>query len=315
MRLDWSDLQVFLAAYRTGSLTGAAKVLKVNPTTVGRRLTAFEQQIGAPLLLRKDGVYIVSSPGEAVLGHALQMELHAQLAENQILGAADKLAGRVRLATTSDFSSAFLIHHLKPLREAHPEILIELITTDDLVDIERGEADIAIRFNEAGLPPPMDTSKTEAHIERIGEIGLSVFASEEYLEENGCPERGDHFAGHSLIIPTSESRYKPPQSWLDGNTGRNKVALYTATLSEMTAATDAGLGIAVLPFFMVLRYPRLRQIMPPRTLCSRAIWLLVPGAVRRVQRVRVVQDFLSELFERSLPLLSGHFSPSIIPAR
>jgi DNA-binding transcriptional LysR family regulator len=304
MHLDWSDLQLLLALYRSGSQTGAAEVLQVNPTTVGRRLAAFEQQIGAPLLIRGDGGYSATVSGEAVLEHALQMEQHARLAENQILGAADKLEGRVRISTTADFASSFLVHHLDALREAHPEIMLEMMTSDGRVDIDRGEADIAIRFNPAGLPPPLDP-KSDAQIQRLRPIGLGSYASAEYLEKRGSPERSDVFTGHDIIVTSGASHYAPPQSWLDANRSGNRITVMAGSLSEMAAAAVAGYGIAVLPAFMVQFHPALSQISPPMVITTRETWLMVPAAMRRVQRVRIVHDYLCDLMERAGPALSG----------
>src|SRR5262250_1812616 len=146
--LDWSDLRYFLRAAQAGTLAGAARAMGVEHSTIGRRLSALERTLGAPLVIRSpDGLHL--TPLGASLVPLVEGVERAVLA---VHGRATQSDARVRLAMPTGFTALFSAN-LARLREAQPHLTLELITGSKLVDLKHGEADLAIR---SGLVTDLD---------------------------------------------------------------------------------------------------------------------------------------------------------------
>src|SRR5258708_1826183 len=147
---DWGDLRFFLAAARAGSTLGAARELRVNQTTVARRIAALEDALGARLFDRHQDGYRLSEAGTAILGQAEHVAAEAETLERLIAQRSRQLSGVIRVTTVEIIANMMLTPWLSEFMDLYPDIRVEVIVTDQRLDLSRGEADIAIR---AGYMP------------------------------------------------------------------------------------------------------------------------------------------------------------------
>jgi len=308
--VNWDDLKVFLAVQRKGSFAAAGRSLGVNATTVGRRITGFEEHLGARLFTRTADGLVATPTAEALLGAAEQMERQAKSVARQIAGEDARLEGVVRLAATSDFSSAFLLDQLGAFRRRHPEIELDLLTSTGLHDLSRGAADLAVRFSTPGQGVPSGRQgPTDVLAQRVCRLGVGVFASRAYLDTAGMPDDIEGFEGLDLVIPPESMHFIPGHSWFQQMRPDNRVALTVDSIQAIVAATSAGFGLCAIPCFMAAHQPELVRIGAPQTVDERDLWLMMPADLKRVARVRAVREFLLEVFETWEPVLTGRVSP------
>ncbi len=180
--LDWDDLRFFLAIARTGSLTAAARELRVTQSTVGRRLASLESSLGARLLHRTPEGYVLTLAGEAILGQAERVEAEALSVERAVGGRDAQLEGIVRVAAVETLASHVLAPCFCALQSRSPEIVIELLADVRQLSLAMREADVAVRL-----------SRFEQHdliARRIGGLAYGLYASPAYLERHGEPDFG-----------------------------------------------------------------------------------------------------------------------------
>ena len=182
MSLNWDDLRFLLALRRAGSLGAAARLLKVEQSTAGRRLTSLEAALGAQLVARTPEGVVLNEAGLLVAGVAEGFDARIEDLTRRIGGEDRRPEGIVRLATTESMTT-FLMAGLVPLREEHPKIHVQLVVGSAALDLMRREADLAVRlFREKS--PALVTRK-------IGDIGWTLYASRAYVERTGVMPGAD----------------------------------------------------------------------------------------------------------------------------
>ncbi len=302
---NWDDLRVFLAAHRGRSLAAAGRALGIDATTVGRRLAALEAAARTTLFQRTLAGLVPTAAADAIVEATRMMERQALLVARQITGDDTKVQGLVRLAVTDQFASHFLVDHLARLHVMHPGIELELVTSDRLADLARGDADLALRFSPPGKAIPLASGASEVLAQKVGSVAVAVFASARYLAANGAPSGAYDLDGRDVVIPRASASFFPGAQWFRAAEARGKVVLRTDGLTGMAAATAAGLGLSALPVFMTLRYPHLTRIGKRTAVDERDVWLLVAADLRRVARVAAVREFLVQVLKDEAGILAG----------
>jgi len=286
--IDWDDLRVLLAIHRTGSLAGAAANLDINPTTVGRRLSALEERAETRLFDRTPDGYVLTAAGRDILPRAERMEAEALGAEREIAGADGRLSGVVRVTVTEMLATRFIAHHLARFAARCPEITLDLWCTNTVVNLSRREADVALRLARPREPDVI--SKPLAAIE------LALYASPAYLAARGAPadaERG--LAGHTVIGFASSPPFRRENLWFDARTEGARVAMRSDSVSSIYAATAGGLGIALLPRAVADHDPRLVRVPTESSPEPRTVWQAMHKDLRGSARVRAVTELFAEI--------------------
>jgi len=296
MDLLWDDIRVFLAIASERTLSAAARRLRLDQSTVGRRLAALEAATSTRLFDRTPDGYLLTAAGEAVLPDTREIEAAAISVERKLIGRDARLAGRVQLATSDSFAAWFLVPRLKALREAHPGISVELITGNPPVNLARREADVSLRFSRPEQP----------HVvaRQLGQAAWALFGADSYVERLGLPRLRSQLDGHDLIAFGDQLRGTVGARWLSENGARGHVVLRSDSLLSQAAAVAAGLGICPLPCLFGDTQPHLRRL-PPGIVGHHDIWLVVHPDVRTSARVRLVMDYLTALIQEEAALLSG----------
>jgi len=285
---EWSDYRYFLAVARAGSLSAAARRLRVNQSTVGRRLASLEAAAGARLFDRTPEGFVLTPAGESVRADVERLEDGFLAVERRLEGGDARVAGTVRLATTEAFAVMFVVPHLKALKARHPELSIDLLTGIQPVDLARREADLAVRL---GIPP----KQPNLVVRRIGTVEFALYAAKSYLAARGRPNLRTSLRGHTVVGYGGEMATVPIARWINENRGDAEVAFRANTISAVVEAVAAGLGLGVLPCGLG---DRLLVRVRSATLGASPIWTIVHEDLARTARVRAVLEFLSDVLRR-----------------
>jgi molybdate transport repressor ModE-like protein len=291
--LDWEDIRVFAALARHGSLSAAARALLVNHATIARRVQSLQDALGERLVERRPDGYVLTPAGTRTLIAATDMEVAA--ASMARSGPDDSPRGLVRINAPPSLSQRFLVPRLARLSRQHPGLDIDVATGFRAVSLERREADIAVRL---GRPEDGDVIA-----KRLAPLGFGFYASAAYLDQ---VDRGMEAA---LIGFDEANTYLPEASWLARHFPRMRVAFRATGQVAQAAAAKESAGIALLWHFIVRKEDQLIPcqlgVVPP----TRDIWLVTRRQDRKDLPIRLVSDFLSEIFEQEASLFEGPSQP------
>jgi DNA-binding transcriptional LysR family regulator len=268
----WDDLRIFLAVHRFGSHERAARSLGIDPTTVGRRLTALESTLGARLFLRTPERLQVTTAGLRLLTHAERIEAEALEAEREVLAADARLEGSLRVTATDGLVHYVLLPALAEFRQQHPLLTIDLRVDVRLLDLSRREADVAIR-----LVKPKEPSLIAR---RVGELRWALFASQAYLDRRGSPRSLTALAAHDFIGFEAALDDLPQTKWLRRTVPEPRYVVRATSTTAQVVACAEGHGVALLPAFVASREPRLKQLLPRSVVPSRQIWAVIHSDLR-----------------------------------
>jgi DNA-binding transcriptional LysR family regulator len=289
--LDWDDLRFFLAVARHRTMSEAARALRVAQPTVGRRIAAFERQLGARLFVRSGTGWALSPAGQGILSNAEEMEAQAIAAENQASGRDAGLDGDVRITASEWMIATMLAPRLKPFLARHPALSIDLVAEARHLNLFRREADVALR--------PSKFQQLEIVQRAIAVIEFGLYASGDYLARMGTPDFAAKGQGHVLVAAgVGMGNTIVDVAWLPPLVGRARVASRTNGRLGMAALAAAGVGIACLPRPLGDATPGLRLIPTPEPGPRRQLWMGVHRSAKAIRRVKAVTDFLTGAFAR-----------------
>jgi len=288
----WDDVRYFLEVSRGGTLAAAGKKLGVDYTTVGRRITALERELGAKLFERTPDGFVSTEAGEELRAAAERMEAAALDLERRALGADRRLSGAVRIASTETMAQALILPAVRALHERHPDIRVHVLTGAARLDIARREADLALRY----LRP----EKGSLISRRVARVAFAAYASKEYLAKHPVPPAGASLAGHDSLLLEEGIR-----SWQPSRLPDARVVLRANGLPALLEAAALGLGIATLLCWSADRHPLLRRVWPSAPPELDDLYLVVHEHVQRTGRVRALIQALDERCAQAQPELLG----------
>lgn len=293
--LEWGDLRYLLAVSRAGSFAAAARRLRVDQATVGRRLRALQEAAGTPLLERTARSLTLTEAGRRAVAAAEAMDDAALRLESTLDAARPEVAGVLRITATDALVTGLLAPRVGSLLARHPALAVELHPSNARLSLSRREADLAVR-----LARPVEPAVAAR---RAGALGFALYASRSYLRSRGRPTAAT-LRGHPLLgYDRSAGAAVPAASgWVDEVPG-GRVVLRTATAAALAAAAAEGLGVAALPCFVADADPRLVRVVPE--VRTRELWIAVHGELRRSPRARVGLEFLSQVLAREAAALRG----------
>lgn len=288
---NWDDLRVFLAVARAGSLSGAARTLGVNHSTVFRRIGAFETGLGVRLFERLPSGYLLTPAGEELHEGALRVEEEIASLSRKVTGQDLRLSGTVRVTTVDMLAFGLLPRHLAGFRDAYPGIDLELVVGNATLSLGRREADVALRVGNA--PPETLVGR------RVGRLAFAVYGSADYRARRLEPDLALHdWIGFDAEHEALVRRFA---HFLPGV----RPALRTNSVAAALAAAGAGLGLAALPCGLADLEPDLVRVAPLPDDFTLDLWLLTHEDLRQTARIRAFLDFLAEALAREAPLLEG----------
>ncbi|WP_374468463.1 LysR family transcriptional regulator [Ferrovibrio sp.] len=283
--LDWDDLRHFLALADDGSLSAAARRLRVEHATVARRVAALESATGVKLVDRRAGRYVLTPDGRRVADYARRMESEAFSIERLLRAAQNDLAAEMTITAPPLIASHLIAPRIALLRRDHPNLRLRLLGDSRTLSLPRREADIALRLNR-----PDDAALM---IRKIGSMTYRLYGSATYLKKRAK-------ADYEFIAFDESLDHVPQQSWLNGLLAGRPVVLRSNDLAVQHAAALAGVGIAALPDFLGTS-TGLRQADPAHGVTTRDVWLTYHEDMRDSPGIPVLTDFLAGCLAQEKP--------------
>ena len=282
---EWSDLRYFLAVARSGKLTAAARRLKVEHSTVSRRLAALETALGARLFDKEPDGYKLTADGEKLLPSAESMEAIALASQSHLADSNKSVSGTVRIGAPDGFGSHFLAPRIARMAESHPDLEIQLIALPRIFNLTKREADVAI-----GLSRPKEK---RLRGDKLIDYRLKMYAAPSYLAKHPTIRSTAALAEHSFIGYVDDLIYAPELDYLRLAAKDIRASLKSSTLVAQLEMTLAGAGICILPNFLARQHPELKCVLANDVELTRTFWLVVHADIRNLARVRVVSDFIA----------------------
>ena len=285
--VDWEDIRHFLAVAQSGTLSGAARNLKVDHATVSRRLAALEAALDVRLIDRLPRSCRLTTVGRQVLERAKEMEASAHGISRLAQAAHAPLVGRVTLSAPPVLVAHLFVEHLARFRAEYPDIRLSLSAQGQQISLSRREADVAVR-----LVRPKEAGSVAR---KIGTMPFGLYAQRSYTHL-ASPERWQFVAFDENYSD------RPQQHWLLGIAGGRPVACELNHISEHLMAARAGVGVAGLPCFIGDKDRELVRVGADAPSFSRDIWLLVHRDLRNTPAVRAVTDFATVVISENRDL-------------
>ncbi|WP_249674780.1 LysR family transcriptional regulator [Pseudomonas abieticivorans] len=277
---DWENLRVFLAVARAGSLSGAARALKVDHATVSRRLNALEAQLNVRLVDRQPRACHLTAVGLQVHTLAAEMEANAFAVERLVRAEQSPAAGRVTVSAPPVLASNFLAGTLSQFCKLYPQVQLSIASQAQSVSLGRREADIAVRLYRPTEP--------DSVTRKLGDMPFALYASQHY-EHLGTP------AEWAFIAYEPQYADMPHQKWLLSAAQGRKVVCEVSDITTQHAVARTGVGVAGLPTFIGDADPLLRRLPCEGDGFSREIWLVVHADLRHSPLLRAVMGFIVQV--------------------
>jgi DNA-binding transcriptional LysR family regulator len=282
--IGWDLYRSFLGVLREGSLSGAARVLGITQPTVGRHIAALEKALDVALFIRTQQGLVPTETALSLRTYAEAMESTAASMERAASGQGEGVRGVVRISTSEVVGVEVLPPLVTRLREQHPDLKVELVLTNQVQDLLRLEADIAVR---------QVRPRQEQLIARsIGRIDLGLYAHQDYLRRRGTPRRIADFAGHSIIgYDRPSDLVRNAGESLKGFT-RDVFSLRTDNDLAQLALIRCGAGIGVCQAPLAKRNAALVRLLPRSFALPLETWVTMHEDLRNVPRCRAAFDAL-----------------------
>lgn len=298
--LDWDDLRVFLHVGRTGCLSIAARQLRIDHSTASRRISRLEFSVGAGLFERHRTGLRLNETGQMLLEQVEEMENGVIAIREHMQKGRTEVTGIVRVATLEGIASLYLSPRLDRLRTRLPGIKLELVTSSQVVHVDRREADIFLGF--------FQPSGKAMAVERIGAFRLGLYASPSYLARKGMPACPAELCRHDFITYIDDLIQLDAVRWLDEVIREPRVAFRSNNMIAQIGAAAAGEGLVLLPVFAAEAYETLVPVLFDRVAVRRDIWLSAHRDSQFTLRIKAMVRFLKAIVAEDQTFLLGEGS-------
>ncbi len=284
--MDWDKLRIFHAVADAGSLTHAGDTLHLSQSAVSRQIRALEESLGTTLFHRHARGLILTEQGELLFEATSSMAKRLDTAAARIRDSEEEVFGELRVTTTTGFGSLWLAPRLPALYAKYPDLKIDLMLEERVLDLPMREADVAIRMKEP--------SQADLIRKRLMGVRMRLYASPDYLARHGTPSQIEDIAGHRLIcqnpgatqvsagaVLVAHLMSYEPRSTL-------KVNNYFGVLQGVVS----DLGIGVLPDYLTQDFPALLRVLPDVESAEVPVFLAYPEELRQSKRVTAFRDFV-----------------------
>ena len=291
-RFNWALVKSFLAVLDAGSLMAAARRTGNQQPTLSRHLSELEAQLGTPLFERTGRGVSALPAALAIADAARQMQQGAETLARTLAGRRDQTTGTVRITTSMVAATYLLPPVLAELHRQEPGIQLELVASNQLTNLLRREADIAVRM----LRPEQSSLVAR----KLGKVGIGAYAHERYLERAGTPREPAELARHTLIGYATDDLIERGFAALGLPLKRNSFAIRTDDQVAYGMLVAQGAGIGFVAHYNAPHWPGVRRVLPQLPIPPLPCWLAVHREIRSSKVVRTVYDFLADALPRRL---------------
>ncbi|WP_126452906.1 LysR family transcriptional regulator [Sulfuriflexus mobilis] len=280
--LEWNDLRFVLAVCRQGTLSGAARELGVNHSTVFRRIGAIEEKVAMRLFERLPTGYVMTEASEAMLKSAEIIEAEMFNLSRKLVGGDTRLSGALHVTAPDALAIEILLPHIVSFCRTYPGIELNLSVENSFLDLSLREADVAIRSTTT--PPETAVGR------RLCNLGATIYGASQYLDDHS----GATLEEYAWLMPQKNQGWFSANQWLAQHHPEASVVFRSNTLLALFEAVKQGLGVAPLPFFLADPEVGLKRVLAPPKEFTSELWLLTHPDLRRTARVRAFVEFLRE---------------------
>ncbi|AKQ41674.1 transcriptional regulator, LysR family [Aurantiacibacter atlanticus] len=294
--MNWNDIRVFHAVARAGQISRAAAILKVDPTTLGRRLRRLERHLEVTLFERTREGQTLTEAGEMLM---LKAEAMAEAARHidEVPSLKSGLTGSLRISVSEGFGSQFLTPYVEEFARDHPNLVIELVANSGFLSPSRREADIAVMLSRPKAGPVLCS--------KLADYQLMLYASSDYLARNGKPSSPAELATkHTLISYVPDLLYAPELNYLDDFHSGLAAQIRSSSINAQHRLIAEGAGIGVLPRFIARQTDELQSVCPDYAI-TRSFWLVTHRDTQNLARVRAGMEWLADCVKAGRGRLKG----------
>jgi DNA-binding transcriptional LysR family regulator len=286
--MDWDKLRIFHAVADAGSLTHAGDKLNLSQSAVSRQVRALEEALNATLFHRHARGLILTEQGELLFDATRAMTKRLDTASARIRDSEEEVFGELRVTTTTGFGTLWLAPRLPHLYEKFPELKIDLMLEERVLDLPMREADVAIRMKEP--------SQADLIRKKLMTVQMQLFASQDYLDRRGTPMKTEDITDHRLISQN-------PSSAQVGAGATMVQMLLTHDVQSMLTVNNYfgvlqgvinGLGIGVLPDYVTQDVDGLVRVLPDVESAEVPVFLAYPEELRQSKRISAFRDFVQD---------------------
>jgi DNA-binding transcriptional LysR family regulator len=291
-QFDWSLIRSFLAALDHGSLLGAARALGSTQPTLGRHIAELESQLGVVLFERTGRGLLPTEMAGRLADSARAMESSAHQLVRSVSGAQAGVSGTVRITASQPVACFVMPTVLAQMRTALPEVQVELVASNQVSNLLRREADIALRM--------IQPDQASLVAKRIAKVTLGTYAHRDYLRRRGTPRQIADLLSHELIGNDRDETILRAFADFGYPVSHEAFAFRTDDLIAYWEAVRAGLGIGFLADYLARTDNQLLPLLPMLKIPPIPIWLTVHREIRTSPRIRAVYDFLAAAIPKAL---------------
>ncbi|PTM92627.1 LysR family transcriptional regulator VtlR [Mycoplana dimorpha] len=289
MALDWDKLRIFHAAAEAGSFTHAALKLHLSQSAISRQVSALEQDVGIKLFHRHARGLILTEQGEILYRTAHEVLMKLESVRVQLTETTEKPSGKLRITTTVGLGQGWLTDKVQEFLALYPDMQVQLLLDNEELDVNMRHADCAIRLRE---PQQSDLIQR-----KLFTVHMHVYAAPSYINRYGEPQSIDDLDHHKIItFGEPAPNYLLDVNWLqiagrDSDNPRPSV-LQINSLTSIKRACLLGIGIAMLPDYIVGRDPGLLQLVTNADVPSFDTYFCYPHEMKNAAKLKVFRDFI-----------------------
>lgn len=287
--MDWDKLRIFHAAAQAGSFTHAGEMLNMSQSAVSRQVGALEQELGIPLFHRHARGLLLTEQGDLLFRTARDVMMKLDAVQARLADSREKPSGVLRVTTTVGLGTSWLTSRIHEFLEIYPDVELQVILDDSELDLAMRQADVAIRLRQPVQPDLIQR--------RLFTVHFHLYASPSYLRRYGSPSTVADLDNHRLITFGEQgASYLREMNWVE-TAGRaadqpRRPTLKINSVVAIKRAVQRGIGIALLPDYLVEPEAGLVQLIPEADLPEYHTYFVYPAELKSTARVRAFRDFI-----------------------
>ncbi|GGA10324.1 LysR family transcriptional regulator [Neptunicoccus cionae] len=286
--MDWDKLRIFHAVADAGSLTHAGDALHLSQSAVSRQIRALEETLGVTLFHRHARGLILTEQGELMFDATSSMSKKLESTEARLRDSEDEVFGELKVTTSVGFGSLWLSPRMGRLYDRYPDLKIDLMLEERVLDLPMREADVAIRMKEP--------SQADLVRRRLMDVNMRFYATQPYLDKFGTPESFEELRSHRIVSQNlTAQQVTASLNWI-------RPILAGEHLSHLTVNNYFGVlqavlynvGIGLLPSYVTVDFPQLIRVLPDDQSHQVPVYLAYPEELRHSKKVAIFRDFVLE---------------------
>ncbi|TCO70576.1 LysR family transcriptional regulator [Rhodovulum euryhalinum] len=283
--MNWDDMRLFLAVARAESLTGAGKVLRLDPATLGRRIARLEETLGTALFARSPRGYGLTEAGERLMDRAVQAEQALTEGAEELRGQGGQLTGLVRIGAPDGVANFLLPQVTAAICDANPGLEVQIVALPRVFNLSRREADMAIAVS------PPETGRLT--VQKVTDYHLHLVAHRDYIARHKAIRGLGDLAGHRVVGYIPDMIFDRELDYLS-EIGVERVALASNSVAVQLNWLRAGAGLGIVHDFAIPAAPGLVKVLPEAVSLTRGFYLIRHGDDRKLARLARFAGLMSE---------------------